>query len=174
MSARLVLMRHAKSDYPWGVEDHDRPLNERGRGDAPEIGAWLDSHLSWSGEPPRILVSTALRAQLTWSLASTRLSARWAGADVQDEPRIYEAEVGALQDLVAEQQSADRTLVIVGHNPGLAGLIDRVCIPDDLRARALAKFPTSSVAVLEAVGPLDAAIRVPGAMRVSAFAVPRG
>ncbi len=37
----LILIRHAKSDYPPGVPDHDRPLNARGLRDAPRIGAWL-------------------------------------------------------------------------------------------------------------------------------------
>ena len=42
--SRLILLRHAKSDYPLGVPDHDRPLNERGRRDADAAGAWLAEH----------------------------------------------------------------------------------------------------------------------------------
>ena len=75
MGGRLVLIRHAKSDYPWGVDDHDRPLNERGRRDAPQVGAWLDEHLTWGAAgAPAVRVSTARRAQLTWTLAGSRLT----------------------------------------------------------------------------------------------------
>ena len=42
MAGRLILVRHAKSDYPWGVDDHDRPLSERGRRDAPASPVQVD------------------------------------------------------------------------------------------------------------------------------------
>jgi phosphohistidine phosphatase len=173
--ARLVLIRHAKSDYPWGVVDHDRPLNERGRRDAPALGAWLDTHVSWAaGSAPVVRISTARRAQLTWGLVRTRLSDRWDVADVADEPRIYEAGIGTLRDVIASTPSARRTLLIVGHNPGLADLILSLCIADDRRAAATAKFPTSAIAVLETDLPLGAAVREARAFRVTEFAVPRG
>ena len=38
---RLILMRHAKAAWPEDCQDHDRPLAERGREDAPRLGAWL-------------------------------------------------------------------------------------------------------------------------------------
>jgi phosphohistidine phosphatase len=174
MTARLILVRHAKSDYPWGVDDHDRPLNERGRRDAPEIGTWLAANVHWSGAAPLVLVSTARRAQLTWSLAATRLSADWGDAEVRDEARIYEADVSALQDVVVSNAPADGTVLLVGHNPGLVELIAQVCVADDMSQRAIAKFPTSSVAVLEGEAPLAEAVREGGALRVTSFAVPRG
>ncbi len=53
---RLVLLRHAKSAYPPGVADHERPLNDRGRRDAPEAGRWLDAHITWTAHTaPRVL-----------------------------------------------------------------------------------------------------------------------
>jgi phosphohistidine phosphatase len=175
MSARLVVVRHAKSDYPWGVVDHDRPLNERGRRDAPEIGAWLDAHLDWdAAEPPVVLVSTARRAQLTWGLARERLSARWQEVEVLDEPRIYEAYVGALVDVVREAGREHPTVVLVGHNPGLAELVERLAVDDDLKAEATSKFPTSAVAVLESDVDLPQALDQRDTFRVTAFAVPRG
>ncbi len=67
----LILVRHAKSDYPPGVMDHERPLNGRGLRDAPRIGAWLATRpQSGAGDVTCVLVSTARRAQLTWLLAS--------------------------------------------------------------------------------------------------------
>lgn len=175
MSARLVLVRHAKSDYPWGVTDHDRPLNPRGRRDAPQIGSWLDENIEWpAGSPPAVRVSTARRAQLTWAGARTTLSDRWAAADTVDEPRIYEADVRTLLAVAQEAAAASDLVVLVGHNPGVADLVEWLAVDDARRAEALVKFPTSSVAVLAADVPLAEALSAPGSMRVAAFAVPRG
>ena len=58
----LVLMRHAKSDYPGGVTDHDRPLADRGRREAALAGEWLTATLP---EIDEILCSSAVRAQQT-------------------------------------------------------------------------------------------------------------
>ena len=174
-SRRLVLVRHAKSDYPWGVDDHDRPLNERGRRDAPRIGTWLGEHLTWQGpQGPLVLVSSARRAQLTWSLACTELPSAWDAAEVCEEPRIYEASPRSLLDVVGETPHDTSTLVMVGHSPGMPGLVDWLCIDDALRREALVKFPTSSVAVLSTAQPLAEAVRAERAFRVTAFAVPRG
>lgn len=174
-ASRLVLVRHAKSDYPWGVDDHDRPLNERGRRDAPAVGRWLAEHVSWPDDvEPVVVVSTARRAQLTWGLASAELGEHWATVPVIDEARIYEAPVSALRDVVREAGRASRLVVLVGHNPGLAGLVLQLAADDDLRREATEKFPTSAIAVLDAQRPLDEVVDQPGSMRVSAFAVPRG
>lgn len=174
-SGRLVLVRHAKSDYPWGVDDHDRPLNDRGRRDAPAVGRWLDEHVTWPDDvEPIVVVSTARRAQLTWGLASAELGERWSGVPVVDEARIYEAPVSALLDVVRDAGGGRGLVLLVGHNPGLAGLVLHLAADDDLRRQATEKFPTSAIAVLEADGSLEEGLGRPGSMRVSAFAVPRG
>ena len=123
---RLVLIRHAKSDYPPGVPDHDRPLNDRGRRDAPEVGRWLGGHLGWSGgAAPLVLVSSAVRAQQSWTLAQQHLPAAWSAATTRTEPLIYEASVRTLLAIVSSVPTDVLTVVMVGHNPGLADLIDR-------------------------------------------------
>lgn len=175
--SRLVVVRHAKSDYPWGVDDHDRPLNERGRRDAPALGAWLDAHVHWTTVPPVAVVSTARRAQLTWGLARSAMSARWEFVEVSDEERVYEASVPDLIDVltaVARTEGPDQTVIIVGHNPGLAGLVHVAGAPGALRDEATAKFPTSAVAVLDSDLAIADALAAPGGMVVTAFAVPRG
>ena len=59
---RLILLRHAKSDWP-DVPDRDRPLAKRGRRDAPKIGRWLREH----GYLPDIVIcSDARRTRQTW------------------------------------------------------------------------------------------------------------
>ena len=58
-SRRLILFRHAKSDWP-DVPDRDRPLAKRGRRDAPVIGRWLRDH----GYQPDTVICSAARHQL--------------------------------------------------------------------------------------------------------------
>ena len=67
---RLVLLRHAKSEWP-DVADHERPLAKRGRRDAPVVGRWLAE----SGyAPDAVVCSTARRARETWTLAEAGLA----------------------------------------------------------------------------------------------------
>lgn len=175
MDRRLVLVRHAKSDYPPATPDHGRPLAERGRRDAPEIGRWIDQHVEVpSGLAPVVLVSTARRTQQTWALAAGELGERWASAVIADEPRIYEASVDALRRLVAEVPDEVRLLVIVGHNPGMLGFVATAADPDgQLYDAATAKFPTSAVAVLT-TGRAWADTDDDTPFDVTAFHIPRG
>ncbi|WP_204322083.1 histidine phosphatase family protein, partial [Streptococcus pneumoniae] len=61
---RLILLRHAKSDWPEGVADHERPLNGRGRRAAPLMG---EAMVERGYVPERALVSSAKRTQETWA-----------------------------------------------------------------------------------------------------------
>lgn len=171
MAARLVLVRHAKSDYPWGVSDHDRPLNDRGHRDAPALGRWLDEHVTWTDAGPLIIVSSARRAQQTWSAAATALSSRWDDLETREEPRVYEADVRTLLHVLSDAGAAS-SILMVGHNPGLWQLIDNLAVEDALKEEALEKFPTSAVAVLDRDE--DSAAMRSGSFHVTAFAVPRG
>ena len=162
---RLVLLRHAKSDWP-DVADHDRPLAKRGRRDAPAVGRWLGQ----SGyAPDAVICSTALRARETWELASAGLRTAAPGADpaVRYESRVYDATVLGLLMLVREFDDAWRTAVIVGHNPGLAELTVGLMSPD---AEAPHAFPTAAVAVLGLSGSWAEAS--PGEGRLLAFTIP--
>src|SRR6202451_4394164 len=94
LGRRLVLLRHAKSDWPE-VADHERPLAKRGRRDAPVVGRWLGA----SGYvPDAVVCSTAARARQTWELASAGLAAAAPGAapPVRYEPRGYAAALPGL------------------------------------------------------------------------------
>ncbi|NCU19845.1 hypothetical protein EOM89_03700 [Candidatus Falkowbacteria bacterium] len=84
---RLILTRHAKSawDDPL-LADHDRPLNDRGRRAARELGDWLASR---GYEPEEVLCSDALRTRETWDgVAAAVLEVR---PVVRIEPRLYQA-----------------------------------------------------------------------------------
>ena len=162
---RLVLLRHAKSDWP-DVADHDRPLAKRGRRDAPAVGRWLGA----SGYvPDAVVCSTARRARETWDLAATGMAAAVPRASpaVRYEPRVYEATVLGLLMLIREFDAGWRTALIVGHNPGLAELTVGLASPDSAPPQA---FPTAAVAVLGLPGPWAEA--APGEARLVAFTVP--
>ena len=142
---RLILFRHAKSDWPEGLSDRERPLAARGREAAPRMGAYLAAE---GLLPDRVLVSTALRTRETWDL----LAPSFGAVDTVLEPGIYEAPAGRLLDLARQTPAGVRTLMIVGHNPGmedlarlLVGYGDRYAF-----ARLTQKYPTAGVAVIDA------------------------
>ena len=162
---RLVLLRHAKSDWP-DVADHERPLAKRGRRDAPVAGRWIGR----SGYlPDAVVCSTARRARETWQLAAGGLSDAVPGAapGVRYEQRVYEATVLGLLMLVREFPDEQRTVLVVGHNPGLAELTAGLVAPPP---QPPAAFPTAAVAVLGLPGSWAEA--GPGEARLLAFAVP--
>src|SRR5690606_23086922 len=114
---RIVLLRHAKADWPQ-VADHDRPLAERGRRDAPKAGRWL----AGAGVTPELtLCSTARRCRETWKLVAPELPRR--PRTVYDE-RLYEASLGELIAVVNGVDDEIRDLMLVGHNPGIHALAE--------------------------------------------------
>lgn len=169
-SRRLVLIRHAKSDYPAGVADHDRPLNRRGRREAPGVGDWLMAHVPVA-LPPLVIVSTSQRTRMTWSLIQGRLGGAWARATVVFESRVYEAEAPVLMDVVHKVPAEHRDVVIVGHAPGLPDLVISCARPGTLASQVHDGFPTSSVAVLETSRTWEAAFVDP--LNLRSFAVVR-
>ncbi|WP_029029185.1 SixA phosphatase family protein [Salinarimonas rosea] len=165
---RLILFRHAKSAYPDGVGDHDRPLDARGRADAPRMGAYLAAEALL---PDLVLVSSARRTQETFALAGAAIGP----VETREEPRIYEAAAERLLGVVRETPDTVRTLLVIGHNPGmedlatsLVGFGDRYAF-----ARLREKFPTAAIAVID----LDAeswADVVPREGRLERFVTPKG
>jgi phosphohistidine phosphatase len=175
---RLVILRHAKSAYPPGVVDHDRPLNARGVADAKAAGEWIRENV---GVPDHVVVSSARRARGTWTLAAGALGyIGAAGYDAESpgpltvDPRVYEAGAKTLLTVVAEIPARARTAILVGHMPGVELLVDALARDRDPDAAQLLsrKYPTAGVAVLD----VDAAWAgiAPGTAYLAAFAVPRG
>jgi phosphohistidine phosphatase len=109
----LVLLRHAKSGWPDGVADAERPLAERGRRDAGAAGAWFAAHL-----PPLdlVLCSPAVRARETWRLVADGLPG---APPVEYRDELYGASAGTLTWLAQEVPAELRTVALVGHNPGM-------------------------------------------------------
>ncbi|MFE0134281.1 SixA phosphatase family protein [Streptomyces sp. NPDC059037] len=141
---RIVLFRHAKADWPQ-VSDHDRPLAERGRKDAPVAGRKLAD----SGIPFDLaLCSTAARTRETWKLAVHELPHR---PKTVYEDRLYEASPGELIAVLNETPDDVQNVVLIGHNPGVQGLADILAgdAEGDAQVRMNRRgFPTSAYAVL--------------------------
>lgn len=154
---RLVVVRHAKSARPDGVPDIERPLNARGRRDAPELGRWITARV---GTPDAVRCSPAERARRTWELAATGFPDTPQAMIVD---RIYDAHPHTLLGVVRELPDSVRTAVLVGHNPGvedLVALLSGTAIP----------MPTAAVAVLGWARPWTKS----GPAELVAHAVPRG
>lgn len=169
MSRTIALLRHAKSAYPPGVADHDRPLSDRGRLDAPVAGRVLRERM---GVPDLVLVSSAVRARQTWELVR---SAFERPPHHTEEPRIYDASVDDLLLMVREVPDRVQSLVVIGHNPGLEEfayvLSGETSDPAAVAAMSV-KFPTSGLAVLTVDRPWGHL--VPAVASLRSFDVPRG
>ncbi|MGV1036900.1 MAG: SixA phosphatase family protein [Candidatus Nanopelagicales bacterium] len=144
MERVLIVMRHAKSAWPMGVRDFDRPLGARGRRNAPVSGRWISQLV---GAPDQAVVSSANRTRLTWQLVEPELS-RPAGVDFR--PEIYAATWWDLLDVVRTTPVTTQTLMLLGHNPSVEDLVTELAGSGESRAmrQLRVKFPTSAVAVL--------------------------
>ncbi|NLU67409.1 histidine phosphatase family protein [Streptomyces sp. HNM0574] len=140
----IVLLRHAKADWP-DVADHERPLADRGRKDAPLVGEWLASH---GITPGLTFCSTAARTRETWKLIAPRLPRR---PRTVYEDRLYEASPGEIIAVINETPDEVRDLLVVGHNPGIQGVAEHLAGSGDHEAgehMSRHGFPTSALAVI--------------------------
>jgi phosphohistidine phosphatase len=108
----LLLMRHAKSSWKESnIPDHDRPLNRRGKHDAPLMGKLLrDQKMNLD----LIISSTALRAETTANLIAKAV--RYKGKIILDKS-IYNAEPTDLLTLLSNSSDEYNNILLVGHNP---------------------------------------------------------
>ncbi|MDT5084634.1 MAG: phosphohistidine phosphatase [Mycobacterium sp.] len=138
----LVLLRHAKSAYPDGVADHDRPLAPRGLREAGLAGDWLRTNLP---AIDAVLCSTATRARET--LAHTGIE-----APVRYVDRLYDATAGTVIDEINGVSDGVAVLLVVAHEPTMTQVALGLTKPDnantDAAERISTKFPTSAAAVL--------------------------
>jgi len=161
----LLVMRHAKSDYPVGVDDRDRPLSPRGRADAEAAGRWIAAGFPHLDE---VVVSPARRAQQTWRGVTPYVEASL----VRTDDRIYDDWGERLDEVVADLHADAQTALIIGHNPGVEEWVLRntTSSSDPARVRLSWKFPTSAVAVLRWDGAWTGSTQ----RDLLVFAVPRG
>lgn len=131
--ARLLVLRHAKSSWAeQGQDDHDRPLNKRGRSDAPVIAERLVV-AGWA--PDRVFCSTAQRTRETWSLMAPSFS-----ATVEYLRELYLAPPATL---LATAMGHEGTVAVIAHNPGCESLVSAL-------AGHPVQFTTCNAAMLSA------------------------
>jgi phosphohistidine phosphatase len=143
---RLLLLRHAKAERSRpGERDHDRRLAERGRSDAPKLGAYMAKH---GYLPDCVVVSTSARTRETWSLAAEALPGK---PKVVFEERVYESTPRALLQVIRETGPRIHTLLMIGHNPSIQELAVQLIATGDVetRQRLQEGFPTSGLAIIE-------------------------
>lgn len=158
----LVLLRHAKSDWPDGVADFDRPLSERGRRDALAVGRQL---AAWDLPLDLVLCSTAVRTRQTWEQA---VAGGAEAREVQHVPAVYQADTPELTALVRGLAADVRAVLVLGHGPALPELADLLAGP----AATWSGYPTAGLTRLAVDGPWSGLS--PEHCRLEAFLSPRG
>jgi phosphohistidine phosphatase len=158
LNRTLVLLRHAKSDWPEGVPDVERPLADRGVREAPIAGRWLRDNV------PRIdlvVHSPAKRAADTWALVAAELGY---SPEVRVDVRLYSEPVDTLLQVVTTLPADAHTVLFVGHNPELSALAATLSGSD-------VELKTAGIAVLSTDG--DWKAFTPGSAELRQVVTPR-
>jgi phosphohistidine phosphatase len=168
MSKIVALLRHAKSSWKDStLSDFDRPLNKRGQLSARCMGEEM-RQLGVSFD--RVVASPARRVTETLDLLQQGYGS---ALPIRFEPRVYEAPLQALLDIIAETDEAAESLLIVGHNPAFARLAIYLTRADDpLYLDVAAHYPTGAFLMNEL--PVGSWREVqPGTGKVRSFVKPR-
>lgn len=134
----LFLGRHAKSSWDdSGLSDFERPLNDRGERDAPEMGRRLaEKHAT----ADVILCSTAVRARTTAAI----LAKEWGyEGDLLLEPKLYEASSSQMLDFIQELEDEATSVLVIAHNPTITSLANL------LGNLSIGNMPTCGIVVLK-------------------------
>ncbi len=143
----LGLMRHAKSDWAdENLTDHDRPLNDRGRRDAPAMARWLAAQRFL---PDVILASTATRVRQTidglLSVWTHEPLVLFSQSLYLPSPRSISEQVCC--EALCADGSRPAAALVIAHNPAMQQLVSEL-------AGAATRMPTAAVALFECE-PLD-------------------
>ncbi len=133
----LFVMRHAKSSWDdLNLSDFDRSLNKRGLKTAPLMGNLMYENFF---QPEIIVSSPAKRAKQTAVLIKESANIE---KEIRFDERIYEASPFRLLQVVSELEENRNSAMLVGHNPGLEGLIK--ILTGEIQA-----MPTAALAVID-------------------------
>lgn len=133
----MYLIRHAKSSWKEaGMDDFDRPLNERGRRDAPFMALHLKNSFP---EPQAFLVSSAKRTRETFSY----FKPEFPRASVEFIQVLYHSSPRTMEHYLNQLPSHIETVALIAHNPGISQAIDWF-------ASEFREMPTCAIAMLEA------------------------
>lgn len=138
---RLILTRHAKSSWDDPLTaDHDRPLNDRGKAAAADLGQWMASRGYVPGE---VLCSDAQRTRGTWSGLAPALP----GTPLLElKPALYHAGPDVM--LAVLRHAKAECVLMIGHNPGIAEFAHRLVARTPLHD-GFAKYPTGATLVVD-------------------------
>lgn len=116
----LYITRHAKSSWASpGLDDFDRPLNERGLRDAPLMARQFAERK----EPVPLLVSSTANRALSTARAFAKALG---GVPIKEQPSIYHASLEQLMEAVGHLPADARSVMLFGHNPGLSELVEHL------------------------------------------------
>ena len=139
MRHKLILVRHAKSSWTEaGLTDFDRPLNDRGLKNAPEMGRRLAK--------ANFAVDTIITSPAVRAITTAKIIAKEIGFDVKrivQNEHIYDASVNILLDLVRNLDEHVNKAMLVGHNPSFTVLCNR------LSNARIDNMPTCSIAQIQ-------------------------
>ena len=147
MISRLILMRHAKSSWKYpDLNDHERPLNKRGRKAAVKVAKEL-IRLEWM--PEKLYSSDSERTKETWS----RMDKHIDGVDVEYSHKLYHSGTKKILKNIPDEPECE-TIMILGHNPGCADFLSYLCgewhrMPTAATALLTIKNPNESWKVKE-------------------------
>jgi len=136
---KLIIVRHAKSswDFPE-LSDYDRPLNRRGKKNAPEMGRRLASR---GILPDMIISSPAKRAAATAKRIAMEIG--YSIKDIKKEPLFYHGSMNDIIKVVKSSSNKISTLMIFGHNPDLTS------VTNSLTGSDIYNIPTCGIAEID-------------------------
>jgi phosphohistidine phosphatase len=160
---KITLIRHAKSswDHP-GLADHDRPLNNRGRRDAPFM-AQLMAGRGW--QPAALVSSPAVRARTTAAFFAEALGRP--AESLVIEPAIYEASLSTMLELIRGLNPAWSSVALFGHNPTFTSLANQ------FTREWIDNVPTCGIVEIMGAGVEEWAAFSPATARVTGFHYPK-
>jgi phosphohistidine phosphatase len=135
----LYLIRHAKSSWEdITLNDFDRPLNDRGKKDAPLMGHVLKQQQIL---PDLMLSSPAKRAYSTGKKIAKAIG--YSKKDIQTDKKIYHAEPNQILAIIQLLPESEHAVMLIGHNPGLTDLSNLLC------RKHIDNIPTCGVVCIE-------------------------
>lgn len=140
MAHHLYLLRHAKSD--WNntfLSDFERPLNQRGRRSASKIASFISTNKI---RPELILCSSARRTRETLEIIQHSFNPK---TEFSIENELYASSVYDLIKRIQRVPDSIKSLMIIGHNPGMQDLSLQLSTSSELRDQISEKFPTGAL-----------------------------
>lgn len=135
---RVTIIRHAKSDWTKNLPDIARPLNERGRRNAPEMGQRLAAR---GVVPDLIVTSPAVRARITAEVIAVEIG--YPTSDIEVIEDLYGADVAEVIEILVALDDSVCHVAVFGHNPCLTSFVNHI-----VTGAGIENIPTCGVAEL--------------------------